>query len=313
MRSFDESSTTEEVLEGIDLSGRSAIVTGASGGLGAETARALAAHGASVTLAARNLERAEAVAHSIRDESPGAKVDVESLELVDPDSVRAFAARWKEHHGDLHMLVLNAGIMACPLERTKEGWELQLATNHLGHFLLASQLVDRLREGAPSRVVSLSSGGHVASPVVFEDLHFESREYAPFLGYGQAKTANVLFAVEFDRRFREMGIRAYGVHPGMIHTDLGRHLTPELIREIVGKASSGGEPRKNVQQGAATSCWAAASPELDGHGGIYLADCQIAQPRTEGSARGYAPHAVDPEAARRLWSVSEELLGVEFA
>jgi NAD(P)-dependent dehydrogenase (short-subunit alcohol dehydrogenase family) len=159
--------------------------------------------------------------------------------------------------------------------------------------------------------VSLSSGGHVASPVVFEDIHFESREYTPFLGYGQAKTANVLFAVEFDRRFKDAGIRAYGVHPGMIHTDLGRHLTPEIIKDIVGKASSGGEPRKDVPQGAATSCWAATSPDLEGKGGIYLADCQIAPPK-DGGNRGVAAHAVDPEAAAQLWKVSEDLLGVEF-
>jgi NAD(P)-dependent dehydrogenase (short-subunit alcohol dehydrogenase family) len=310
MAGFDQTSTTDQVLEGIDLSGRSAIVTGASGGLGAETARALASKGCAVTLAARNRERAEAVAQGIREET-GAQVDIGELELADPASVRAFAERWKTEHEALNLLILNAGIMACPLTRTKQGWELQFATNHLGHFLLSALLVDRLRAGAPSRLVSLSSGGHVASPVVFDDIHFESREYAPFLGYGQSKTANVLFAVEFDRRFRDAGIRAYGVHPGMIHTDLGRHLTPESIKEIVGRASSGGEPRKDVSQGAATSCWAATSPDLDGKGGIYLADCQVAPVGVEGK-RGASPHAVDPEAAARLWKVSEELLGIEF-
>lgn len=309
---FDETSTTDDVLEGIDLSGRTAIVTGASGGLGAETARALAGKGCAVTIAARDLARAEEVARSVRAETAGAEVDVGALELVDAQSVAAFAEEWKASHGALHMLILNAGIMACPLERTKEGWELQFATNHLGHFRLASLLIDRLLEGAPSRLVSLSSGGHVASHVVFEDLHFEAREYAPFLGYGQAKTANVLFAVEFDRRFRDAGVRAYAVHPGMIHTDLGRHLTPEIIKEIIGRASSGGEPRKNAAQGAATSCWAATSPELEGQGGIYLVDCQIAPEKTEASPRGVAPHAVDPDAAARLWTVSEELLGISF-
>jgi len=310
MAGFDETSTTDQVLEGIFLSGRTAIVTGASGGLGAETARALASKGCAVTLAARNRERAEAVAKSIREET-GAQVDIGELELADPASVRTFAERWKAEHGELNLLILNAGIMACPLSRTKEGFELQFATNHLGHFLLSALLVDRLRAGAPSRLVSLSSGGHVASPVVFEDIHFESREYTPFLGYGQAKTANVLFAVEFDRRFKDADIRAYGVHPGMIHTDLGRHLTPEIIKDIVGKASSGGEPRKDVPQGAATSCWAATSPDLEGKGGIYLADCRIAPRKDEGN-RGVAAHAVDPEAAAQLWKVSEDLLGIEF-
>ncbi len=311
MASFNETSTTDQVLEGVDLSGRSAIVTGASGGLGAETARALASKGCAVTLAARNLPRAEEVAKSIREEIPAAQLDIGELELADPASVRAFAERWKSGHGALNLLILNAGIMACPLSHTQEGWELQFATNHLGHFLLSALLVDRLRAGVPARLISLSSGGHVASPVVFDDLHFESREYAPFLGYGQAKTANVLFAVEFDRRFKGEGVRAYGVHPGMIHTDLGRHLTPEIIEEIIGRAASGGEPRKDVPQGAATSCWAATSPELEGKGGIYLADCQIAPPKGEGKL-GYAAHAVDPQAAERLWQVSEKLLGVEF-
>jgi len=312
MAGFDETSTTDEVLHGIDLTGKSAIVTGASGGLGAETARALASKGCAVTIAARNLARAQQVAVAIRQETPGAEVDLGAIELSDPASVRTFAERWKADHGPLNLLINNAGIMACPLAHTKEGWELQFATNHLGHFLLASQLIDRLREGAPSRLVSLSSGGHVASPVVFEDLHFEKREYQPFLGYGQAKTANVLFAVEFDRRFRDAGVRAYGVHPGMIHTDLGRHLTPEIIKDITSRASKGGEPRKTEAQGAATSCWAATSPELEGKGGLYLADCQIKPALSDGN-RGYAPHALDPDAAARLWDVSEELLGVRFA
>ena len=310
-RSFDATSTTDDVLEVIDLAGRVAVVTGASGGLGAETARALASRGCAVTLAARDVARAEKVAAEIRSAHPHASLDVGTLELAKPASVRAFAKAWRAAHGPLHLLILNAGVMACPLSRTAEGWELQLATNHFGHFLLTAELLPALREGAPARVVALSSGGHVASGVDFDDPHFERRAYDPWVSYGQSKSANVLFAVELDRRLRGEGIRAYAVHPGMIHTDLARHLTSEMIQDIVGRASKGGEPRKDVAQGAATSCWAATAPELADLGGRYLADCNVAPPLGDG-VRGYAPHAVDPAAARQLWELTERTLGVQL-
>jgi NAD(P)-dependent dehydrogenase (short-subunit alcohol dehydrogenase family) len=302
-RSFGPKTTTDEVLAGIDLAGTTAVVTGASGGLGAETARALASKGCAITLAARDLEKAAAVAGSIRRAHPDATVEVAALELAEPVSVRRFVQAWSADHDALNLLILNAGVMACPLTRTANGLELHFATNHLGHFQLTTGLVDALRAGAPARVVSVSSGGHLLSPVVFDDIHYDEREYDPWTAYGQSKTANVLFAVELDRRYRGEGVRAYAVHPGMIATDLSRHLTPESIAEIVAMVEGQGESYKSVEAGAATTVWAATAPELDGQGGVYLADCRIAPPVEEGSP-GYAAHAVDPDAARRLWDLS---------
>ena len=307
-RDFGPSSTTDDVLAGVDLGGKTAIVTGASGGLGAETARALASRGCAVTLAARNVDKAATVAGSIRAAHPDAAVDVGALELAEPESVRRFARQWSADHDALQMLILNAGVMACPLIRTAEGFELQFATNHLGHFRLTMALLDALHASAPTRVVSVSSGGHVLSPVVFDDIHYDSREYDPWSAYGQSKTANVLFAVDLDRRYRDEGIRAFAVHPGMIATDLSRHLTPESIAEVVAGAEGSGEAYKSVAAGAATAVWAGTAPELDGVGGIYLADCGVAPPIEDGWP-GYASHAVDPDAALRLWKVSEAANG----
>ncbi len=308
---FGNDTTTEQVLEGVSLEGRVAIVTGSSGGLGLETARALASRGCAVTLTARDLGKGQGALETIRASHPEARLELRELELCDPESVRSFATDWQEDHGKLHLLILNAGVMACPQARTPQGWELQFATNHLGHFLLASELVEPLLAGAPSRVISLSSSGHAVSPVIFDDVHFEQREYDPWAAYGQSKTANVLFALDLDRRFRERGVRAFAVHPGIILTDLGRHLTPEMIKDIMERASDAGEGFKPVEAGAATSVWAATAPELDGRGGLYLSNCRIAPKLGEGDA-GYAPHAVDPAAAEQLWEVSEKTLGVSF-
>ncbi|MGI9592103.1 MAG: SDR family NAD(P)-dependent oxidoreductase [Myxococcota bacterium] len=303
--------TTDEVIRGIDLSGRAALVTGASGGLGAETARALAAAGAAVTLAARNVSKAEAVAKEIRA-STGATVDVGELVLDRPDAVRAFASRWLADHDVLHLLINNAGVMASPLERTPEGWEMQFATNHLGHFLLTSHLLPALRAGAPARVVNLSSAGHRFSPVNFEDVHFESHPYDKWESYGQSKTANVLFSLELDRRYQGDGIRAFAVHPGAIMTELGRHLDADDIQTLQSRAK-GGMKFKPVPAGAATSVWAATNPELEGRGGLYCEDTHVAGEReSEDSVEGYMPWAMDPEAAARLWTLSEETLGETF-
>ncbi|MCH2169840.1 SDR family NAD(P)-dependent oxidoreductase [Myxococcota bacterium] len=309
---FGHDTTTEEVLEGIDLSGRTALVTGASGGLGAEAARALASRGAQVTLAARDAAKTKQLMAEIVAQHPEAQLEHCDLELSEPDKVRRCGETWLAQHDSLDMLILNAGLMACPLARTAEGWELQFATNHIGHFLLANLLTPALLKAAPSRVVVLSSGGHKISPVVFEDIHFQRRDYDPWSGYGQAKTANVLFAVEFDRRLRERDVRSFAVHPGMIPTDLGRHLTRESILQIRDRAKDSGEAPKALQAGAATEVWAATAPELEGLGGLYLADCGIGSPDGEGS-RGHATYAVDPDAAARLWAVSEEMLGEAFA
>jgi NAD(P)-dependent dehydrogenase (short-subunit alcohol dehydrogenase family) len=311
---FGFESTTDEVLDGISLEGRRAVVTGASGGLGAETARALAARGAAITLAARDLAKCESVAASIRESTGNPNVDIGELDLIAPDSVRRFATNWLASHDSLNLLINNAGIMACPLERTANGWELQLATNHLGHFLLTALLAPALVAGAPARVVNLSSAGHRFGGVDFDDLHYERRGYDKWQAYGQSKSANVLFTVELDRRLQAKGVRSFAVHPGVIMTELARHLTPEDIKDLMDQApGDDGLVFKPVEAGAATSCWAASAPELDGRGGLYLEDCAIAEPVTsdEGS-HGFMPHAIDPEAAKRLWAISEELHGVRF-
>jgi NAD(P)-dependent dehydrogenase (short-subunit alcohol dehydrogenase family) len=234
--SFGFETTAEEVLEGIDLTGRRALVTGASGGLGAETARVLAGAGAAVTLAARDVAKARGVADAIRSESPGAELDVMEIELHRPESVRRFAKDWLARHPMLHVLVNNAGVMACPLARTPEGWEMQFATCHLGHFLLTALLVPALRAGAPARIVNVSSAGHRFGPVRLGDPHFEREPYDKWMAYGQAKTANVLHAVELDRRLAASGVRAFAIHPGAIITELGRR------HEVQARGGRGGDP-----------------------------------------------------------------------
>jgi NAD(P)-dependent dehydrogenase (short-subunit alcohol dehydrogenase family) len=315
-RRFDKTSTTDQVLDGIDLAGKVAVVTGASGGLGAETARALAARGAAVTLAARDTKKAEEAAAAIRGAHPNAKLTVRPLVLDRPDSVRAFAKAWLAENRALHLLLDNAGVMACPLARTPEGWEMQFATNHLGHFLLTALLAPALRAGAPARIAITSSGGHRFSPVVFEDIHFERRPYDKWSAYGQSKSANVLHAVELDRRLSGAGVRAFGVHPGMIVTELGRHLAPADIQQLQSRAKdreSAGMPSwKTVPQGAATQCWAVTAPELDGRGALYLEDCQISGTTPPPGSLGAEAWALDPEAAQRLWTVSEEMVGERF-
>lgn len=306
---FGHDTTTDEVLEGIDLTGKTALVTGASGGLGAETARALASKGAAVTLAVRNVAKGEEVAQSIR-ESTGATVDVVKLELDSLASVRACTEGWLANHGALNILINNAGVMACPLARTERGWELQFATNHLGHFLLTALLLPAIKAGAPSRIVNLSSGAHRFGGVDFDDIHFENRKYDKFAAYGQAKTANILTAVELGRRLAGSGVTINAVHPGVIMTDLGRHLTPEDLANFPGATSVEEMRFKTVESGAATSVWAATAPELEGLSGRYLEDCHIAEQATEDGVQvGYSSWAMDPEAATRLFTLSEELVG----
>ena len=304
--------TTEEVIEGIDLTGRVALVTGASSGLGAETARVLASAGAAVTLTARDIPKVEKVAEEIRS-TTGATVDVGALSLDRPDSVRAFAKEWLANHDVLHLLINNAGVMACPLGRTPEGWEMQFATNHLGHFLLTSHLLPALRAGAPARVVNLSSAGHRFSGVHFDDVHFDSHPYDKWESYGQSKTANVLFSLELDRRYRDAGVRAFAVHPGAIMTELGRHLDADDIETLQSRAPQGAMKFKPIPAGAATQVWAATSSELEGKGGLYLENTHVSAPReSDDDVEGYLPWAMDPEAAARLWTLSEETLGEKF-
>jgi NAD(P)-dependent dehydrogenase (short-subunit alcohol dehydrogenase family) len=302
---FGAESTAAEVIDGIDLTGKRAIVTGASSGIGVETARALASAGAEVTLAVRNLEAGARVAETIAGETRVARLD-----LADQESVARFAADW---HGPLDILVGNAGVMNIPeLQRTPHGWELQFATNHLGHFALALGLHGALAAAGNARVVSLSSRANLASPVVFEDIHFEAREYVPALAYGQSKTANVLFAVEANRRWSEDGITANAVHPGAIlETNLSRYMSPEALDEA---RNSGRYKFKTTEQGAATSVLVASSPQLEGVGGRYFQDCgeaPVVDPAewVTGGA-GVAAYALDAGNAERLWSVSLEMLGL---
>lgn len=312
---FGRETTTDEIVQGMDLSGRRVLITGASGGLGAETARALASAGARVTLAARDEAKAEAVAETIRGGGKDRQVDVTELELTSLESVRECAKRFLAENEGLDILVNNAGIMGCEFQRTSRGWELQLATNHIGHFLLTCLLAPALRAAAPARVVNLSSAGHRLAGMDFEDPHFENRDYDKWVAYGQSKTANILFSVELDRRLAASGVRAIAVHPGMIMTELARYLTPEDIQDLMSRAApeSGAPSFKSVEQGAATSTWAAVSEELEARGGFYCEDCNIADEKAEeGSIAGVSPYALDSESARRLWTQSEQWVGESF-
>jgi NAD(P)-dependent dehydrogenase (short-subunit alcohol dehydrogenase family) len=302
---FGFDSTAAEVIAGIDLTGKRAIVTGSSSGIGIETARALAAAGAEVIIAVRNTEAGTRTAADITATTGNAAVDVGELNLADPRSVAAFVAGWSE---PLDLLVNNAGVMAIPdLMLTPEGWELQFATNHLGHFALAFGLHDALAAApAGARIVSLSSRGHLRSPVVFEDINFASRPYDPMLAYGQSKTANVLFAVEATRRWADDGIAANAVHPGAIETtNLSRYLDPDYLEQL---RTSGVYRYKTPEQGAATSVLVATSPLLEGIGGRYFQDCNeapVVDPiSAQSSGAGVASYAVDPSNAERLWELS---------
>lgn len=307
---FGHDTTTAEVLEGIDLNGKLALVTGGSGGLGAETARALASKGARVVITARDVAKGEEVARGIRASTGNDGIEVEELELGSLASIRAFADRFLARHDALQILVNNAGVMACPFGKTTDGFELQFGTNHLGHFLMTGLIAPALLRGVPARAVSVSSRGHQLSPVVFEDIHFERRPYDKWLAYGQSKTANALLAVELERRLGSRGVHAYAIHPGVILTDLARHMGPEDF-ELLQKRAPGGKLRtKSVEAGAATAVYAATAPELEGRGGLYLEDCGVAKVNdAEDAADGVRSYALDPAAAKRLWSTSEEMVG----
>jgi NAD(P)-dependent dehydrogenase (short-subunit alcohol dehydrogenase family) len=311
------SSTTDDVLVGIDLSGKQVVVTGASTGLGEETTRALAAHGANVTMAVRDASRGEAAAARIRGSVPDAQLEIMQVDLASLASVRSFAEEYLAQHDRTDVLINNAGLMACPQGTTVDGFELQFGTNHLGHFLLGVLLAPSLVEsaetgGAPSRLVSLSSRGHAFADVDLEDWSFEHTPYDPFVAYGRAKTANALFALGFQQRYGDHGVLALSVHPGGIHTELGRHMTRETIASLLERIGPGGNfAWKTIPQGAATSVWAATSPDLRGHGGAYLEDCSVAETGDDESLNsGVRPYAIDPVRADALWTLSERLVGL---
>jgi NAD(P)-dependent dehydrogenase (short-subunit alcohol dehydrogenase family) len=291
--SFDIHSTAAEVIAGIDLSGKRAIVTGGASGIGVETARVLAGAGAAVTLAVRDVAAGQRVADEI-----GGDVDVRPLDLADPDTIHSFTAAWDQ---PLDILVNNAGVMATPETYTDRGWELQFATNHLGHFALSLGLHGALAAAGNARIVSVSSSALFASPVIFDDLHFRFRTYDKWEAYGQSKTANVLFAVEASTRWAGDGITANSLMPGAIATNLQRH---------TGGAQTPPEKRKTVEQGASTSVLLATSPLLEGIGGRYFvnnAEAEVVDRRTD-DMTGVAPYAIDPVNATRLWDVSLKLL-----
>ena len=299
---FDVDTTTDEVVAGLDLSEKTVVVTGATSGLGKESARALASAGAQVVLCGRDDAKGQAVVDEI-----GGATSFQHLDLADLDSVRTSADELLSRIERLDVLLNNAGVMACPLDRTADGFEMQFGTNHLGHFLFTARLFPLLLESAPSRIVNLSSHGHMIGGVDLEDPNYEHRDYDKWGAYGQAKTANVLFSRELDRRFGDHDVHAYAVHPGMIITELGRHLDEADIADIgerTSKRPSGGPSAefKPVERGAATQVWAATGAGIPG--GAYLADAAVCEQ--------VAPHATDDDVAGRLWTLSEDLVGETF-
>jgi NAD(P)-dependent dehydrogenase (short-subunit alcohol dehydrogenase family) len=312
---FGARSTALEVVDGLSLRGRNAIVTGGASGLGLETSRALVAAGAAVTMAVRNLVQGEGSATLLRQQFPDADITVTQLDLADLISVRRFASQWTGANKPLHMLINNAGIMACPLEHTARGWESQFATNHLGHFALTTGLLPALQlvagTGGDARVVCLSSSGHKIATVDLEDIHFERRPYDKWKAYGQAKSANALFSLGLHQRYGSEGITANAVHPGGIMTGLQKYLATDEMRAL-GWLKEDGAPLdlfKNPAQGASTSVWAATAQALRGHGGLFLEDCRQGVPAEPGNRiSGYAPHIMDIDLANRLWLASEEML-----
>ena len=310
---FGADSTAREVIAGVDLSGKTVLITGGYSGIGTETVRVLAGAGARVIVAGRRPEQAQETLADILD-----TLTVIGLDLSDPTSVDTCASAVAAATDKIDLLINNAAIMACPLARDARGYESQFATNHLGHFQLAARLWPLVKaSGTGARVVALSSLAHKRSAFIADDPNYERRDYEKWEAYGQAKTANALFAVHLDSLAKIHGIRAYSVHPGGIMTNLGRYLTADDIATMTtGAASASGWKFKTVEAGAATTIWAATSPLLEGKGGVYCEDCDIANLtglNRDASMTGVMPHACDSDAAARLWEISETLTGVRFA
>jgi NAD(P)-dependent dehydrogenase (short-subunit alcohol dehydrogenase family) len=318
-KTFGATSTTDEVLAGVNLRGKRILVTGVSAGIGVETARTLAAHGAEVVGAARNLDKARAATEPVRAlAANGGGLELVELDLASLSSVRACADALVSVGKPFDLIIANAGIMACPKSQTSDGFETQFGTNHLGHFVLVNRIASLLKPG--SRLVNLSSLGHRFSDVDLDDPNFEHTPYTEFGAYGRSKTANILFAVEFDRRHRTNGVRATAVHPGGIRTELGRHLSPEVVPQMIERinaanAASGQPPYswKTLPQGAATSVWSGIVAAADEVGGRYCEDCHVAE-LIEGDdiRRGVRAYALDPDRAKALWAKSEAMVGERF-
>ncbi|MGE3141683.1 MAG: oxidoreductase [Hyphomonadaceae bacterium] len=307
---FSKTTTAEEALGGRDLRGKIAIVTGAASGIGRETARVLTKAGATVIAPVRTPEKGRVALADLPS------IEIAALDLMDPDSIDAFAQRFLASGRPLHILINNAGLMACPLTRDGRGNEAQLSTNHLGHFQLTARLWPALaREGA--RVVELSSGAHRRAAIDFDDVNWQTRPYDKWAAYGASKTANALFAVGLDARGKAHKVRAFSAHPGVIQTELSRHLAREEL-QAAGWYDEKGQIKadmfKSVAQGAATSVWCAANPRLENEGGVYCEDVEIAEavPADKPTAGGVRPWAIDPASADRLWSLSEAMTGLRF-
>ena len=321
---FGATSTTEEVLAGIDLRGKRILVTGVSAGLGVETARSLAAHGAHVVGAARDLAKAESATRQVRNDATagGGSFELIELDLASLKSVRASADRLQQKGDRFDVIIANAGVMATPLGHTIDGFETQFGTNHLGHFVLVNRIASLIRDGG--RLINLSSAGHRYSNVDLNDPNFEHTPYEPFVAYGRSKTANILFAVAFDKRHRGRGVRAAAVHPGGIQTELGRYSEPGRIEKLIEQinqqlAAEGKGPFqwKSVPQGAATSVWAAVVAPADEIGGQYCENCHVGRIVPDATpitviSEGVRAYALDPNTAEALWKKSEEMVGESF-
>lgn len=317
-RIFDATSTTDDVLAGMSLAGKRVLVTGVSAGLGVETARALVAHGADVVGTARDLAKAAVATADIQPAAGQGRLELVDMDLASLASVRACADELRADGRRFDILIANAGVMACPLSRTQDGFETQFGTNHLGHFVFANRIAPLLVPGG--RVVALSSAGHRFADIDLDDPNFDHAPYDEWVAYGRSKTANILFAVEFDRRHRDAGIRATAVHPGAIQTELSRYMTAETRERMVAsinaaQAANGGPAfsYKSVPQGAATSVWAAIVAPAEDVGGRYCEDCHVAAIQEGAGLRGgVQAYALDAQRAQALWAKSEELVGETF-
>ena len=313
---FDNESTTDDVLAGADLSGRRFVITGAASGLGEESTRALAAHGASVLMLARDPAKNDEAAARVRAEVPDADLTLDVLDLADVASIRSFAARFLDEGQAIDVLMNNAGVMACPFGHTANGFEMQFGTNHLGHFELTRLLLPAVIAGDQPRIVNLTSAAHGISDVDLDDPNFEHTDYDAWISYGRSKSANALHALALARRLADDGVLAYSVHPGGIMTNLGRHLNDDLMNQMLDRAKersaksgeSGGMQFKSIPAGAATQVWAATSADVVGHSGMYLADCGLGVEGGNVGRNGFEPYITDEARADALWALSEQLL-----